>query len=122
MKTILIIDDSPVVRDQICTTLATAGYETVQAVDGVEGIAKLDGDPAISLILCDINMPRMNGLQVLDELARAGRLQKVPIIMLTTEGQPSLIERAKKAGARGWIVKPFKDHLLLAAMKKLIGP
>ena len=120
MKTILIIDDSPVVREQLSTTLAAAGYETVLAEDGVDGMAKLDGQRAISLILCDINMPRMNGLQVLDELARAGRLQAVPIIMLTTEGQPSLIERAKKAGAKGWIVKPFKAELLVAAVKKLL--
>src|SRR4051794_13385047 len=74
----------------------------------------------IDLALCDVNMPRMNGLDMIAEVQRTG--PKIPILMLTTEGQPSLIKRAREAGAKGWIVKPFKPELLVAAVVKLIEP
>jgi CheY-like chemotaxis protein len=70
MGKILIIDDSAVVREEVRATLASAGFEMLQAVDGVDGPAKLEEDPEISLVLCDINMPRMGGLNLLDEVVR----------------------------------------------------
>jgi two-component system chemotaxis response regulator CheY len=68
-------------------------------------------------VLCDVNMPQMNGLEMISEVHKEGR--KTPIIMLTSEGQPSLIRRARESGAKGWIVKPFKVELLLAAVNKV---
>jgi two-component system chemotaxis response regulator CheY len=118
VKKILVIDDSETIRQQVKQALAATGYEIVEAVDGVDGLEKLRALSDLDLALCDVNMPRMNGLDLIAEVQRSGH--KIPILMLTTEGQPSLIRRAREAGAKGWIVKPFKPELLVAAVTKLI--
>ena len=120
MKKILVIDDSETIRQQVKHALAATGYEIVEAVDGVDGLEKLRAVADLDIALCDVNMPRMNGLDMIAEVQRTG--PKIPILMLTTEGQPSLIRRAREAGAKGWIVKPFKPELLVAAVTKLIDP
>lgn len=117
MKKVLVIDDSDTVRQQVRLSLSPAGYDILEAVDGLEGLAQLRGNGDLAAALCDVNMPRMNGLEMI-AAARAEGVQ-TPIIMLTSEGQPSLIRRAKESGARGWIVKPFKVELLLAAVNKI---
>jgi two-component system chemotaxis response regulator CheY len=117
MKKILVIDDSPTVRQQVGLALSQAGYQVVEAVDGVDAIAKVDA--TIAMLICDVNMPRMNGLEMLEKLRADARWKALPVVMLTTEGQPGLIERAKKAGAKGWIIKPFKAELLVAAVQRL---
>jgi two-component system chemotaxis response regulator CheY len=119
VKKILVIDDSETIRQQVRQALSSAGYDIVEAVDGVDGLEKLRTLGDLSLALCDVNMPRMSGLEMVAEVHRGGPTT-VPILMLTTEGQPSLIRRAREAGAKGWIVKPFKPELLLAAVVKLI--
>ncbi|HEY5962267.1 MAG TPA: response regulator [Polyangiaceae bacterium] len=118
-KKILVIDDSATVRQQVGLALSQAGFEIVEAVDGIDGIDKLNTVPSVALVICDVNMPRMNGLEMLEKVHSEKKHPTVPIIILTTEGQPDLVERAKKAGAKGWIVKPFKAELLVAAAKKL---
>ena len=118
MKKILVIDDSETIRQQVKHALAGTGYEIVEAVDGIDGLEKLRAVTDLDMALCDVNMPRMNGLDMIAEVQRTG--PKIPILMLTTEGQPSLIRRAREAGAKGWIVKPFKPELLVAAVTKLI--
>lgn len=118
--TILVIDDSDTLRQQVRQTLVSAGYDVVEAIDGVDGLEKIKTLTNVSLVLCDINMPRMNGLEMLLEVQRGGI--KIPIIMLTTEGQPALIQRARDAGAKGWIVKPFKPELLITAVVKILTP
>jgi two-component system chemotaxis response regulator CheY len=117
MKKILVIDDSPTVRQQVGLALSQAGYQVVEAVDGVDAIGKVDA--SIAMLICDVNMPRMNGLEMLEKLRTDARWKALPVVMLTTEGQPGLIERAKKAGAKGWIIKPFKAELLVAAVQRL---
>lgn len=117
MKKILVIDDSPTVRQQVGLALVQAGYQVVEAVDGLDGLGKVDA--SIAMLICDVNMPRMNGLDMLEKLRTDQRWKALPAVMLTTEGQPALIERAKKAGAKGWIVKPFKAELLVAAVQRL---
>ena len=119
-KKVLVVDDSPSVRQQVSLTLSQAGYQVVEAGDGLEGISKVDEDGGIGMLICDVNMPRMNGLEMLEKIKSDGKHSQLPVIMLTSEGQPSLIERAKKAGAKGWIVKPFKAHLLVATVSKLL--
>jgi len=119
-STILVVDDSDTLRQQVRQTLVGAGYEVVEASDGLDGLEKIKGSKDLSLVLCDINMPRMNGLEMLLELQRGG--SRLPVIMLTTEGQPTLIQRARDAGAKGWIVKPFKPELLVAAVVKILTP
>jgi two-component system chemotaxis response regulator CheY len=114
---ILVIDDSVMVRKQVGAALRTHGYTIVEAVDGVDGLAKIDAHPGVRLVVCDVNMPRMSGLEFLEQLAV--RKASVPVVMLTTEGQPDLIARAKSLGAIGWLLKPFKPELLLATAKKI---
>jgi two-component system chemotaxis response regulator CheY len=119
VKRVLVIDDSSAVRQQIRNTLSGAGYDIVEALDGLDGLEKLRTMTDIDLALCDVNMPRMTGLEMVLEVQREGLT--TPILMLTTEGQPSMIRRARDAGAKGWIVKPFKPELLLIAVNKIVG-
>jgi two-component system chemotaxis response regulator CheY len=118
-KKILVVDDSATVRQQVGLALTQAGFDIVEAVDGLDGVDKMNQVTDISLVICDVNMPRMNGLEMLEKVHADKKHMTVPVVMLTTEGQPELVERAKKAGAKGWIVKPFKAELLVAAAKKL---
>lgn len=113
---VMIVDDSLVVRQQVGNTLIQAGFDVVQAVDGQDALEKLQSE-TVALVVCDVNMPRMNGLEFLEAVSREGK--KLSVVMLTTEGQQSLIQRAKQCGAKGWIVKPFKSELLVAAVRRL---
>jgi two-component system chemotaxis response regulator CheY len=119
VKRVLVIDDSTAVRQLVQTILGSAGYEIFEAHDGLDGLEKLRAVPQLDLALCDVNMPRMNGLEMVLEAQRSGIT--VPILMLTTEGQPSMIRDARRAGAKGWIVKPVKPELLLIAVEKIVG-
>ncbi len=117
-RLILVVDDSASMRSLVGETLARAGYSTVEATNGVEGLERARKKD-VAGIVCDINMPRMNGLEMLEQL-RAENLT-VPVMMLTTEGQLALIDRAKKAGAKSWMVKPFNPDLLVKAVNKIAG-
>lgn len=117
---VLVIDDSETVRLQANRALTEAGYEVLEAVDGLDAIDKLGSSERIALIFCDVNMPRMTGIEFIEELARRGT-KIPPVIMLTTEGHPKLIQRAKACGAKGWMMKPFKPEMIIAAAKKLVA-
>jgi len=120
VKKVLVVDDSETVRLQIRNALAPAGYDVIEAVDGLDGLERIRVDLALDLVLCDVNMPRMSGLDMIDQLKAEG-LTRIPVVMLTSEGQSLLVRRAKEAGAKGWIVKPFKVDLLLSAVNKLVA-
>ncbi|MEY4549674.1 MAG: hypothetical protein RL685_5869 [Pseudomonadota bacterium] len=119
IKRVLIVDDSSSVRRQVCGVLVQAGYDVVEAADGVEGSETIRTQLDLDLVICDVNMPRLSGLDLLDSLHDELARRQLPVMMLTTEGQPEAMARAKKAGAKGWIVKPFKEALLLSAVGKL---
>jgi two-component system, chemotaxis family, chemotaxis protein CheY len=119
-KRILVVDDSQTLRHQVRQALSPRGYELIEAVDGVEGLTKIRENPDLSVVLCDINMPNMTGLELLAAVRAEGL--STPIIMLTSEGQPSVIRRAREMGAKGWIVKPFNVDLLVSAINKLTTP
>ena len=119
---ILVVDDSLTVRQQVSRALTQAGFLVLEAVDGQDAIEKVTVTQDISLVVCDINMPRMSGLEFLEQLQKQPMAVAIPVVMLTTEGHPELVQQAKKLGARGWIVKPFKPELLVAAVRKLAGP
>jgi two-component system chemotaxis response regulator CheY len=118
---VLIVDDSHTVRQQVGGVLGQAGYEIVEAADGHEALVAMGRHRDVALVICDVNMPGMNGIDLLLLLKREPKNAALSVIMLTTEGQPSLIKRAKEAGARGWLVKPFKPDQLVATVRKLAG-
>jgi len=120
MKKVLVVEDSPHVRQQVAMALAASSISIIEAVDGVDGLAKA-ADPEVGMIICDVNMPNMNGLEMLERLKADPALSLLPVMMLTSEGQAKLIERAKRAGAKGWMVKPFKADMLVAAVKRILS-
>jgi|SRR5688572_6805877 len=118
-KKVLIIDDSISVRRQVSSVLVQAGFEVLEAGDGLHGADQIRTQDDLALVICDVNMPKQNGLDMLDSLKDVIVERSLPVVMLTTEGQPDAMARAKRSGAKGWIVKPFKEHLLVGAVKKL---
>ncbi len=119
MAKILVVDDSSTVRDEVAGFLKKSELDVATAVDGKDGLAKMKSDPGIKLVLCDINMPNMDGLTMVEKVRGELGNKTVNIIMLTTESSPSMKERGKAAGIKGWIVKPFKGEAVLESIKKL---
>jgi two-component system chemotaxis response regulator CheY len=120
-KTILIVDDSVSVRRNVAMTLKQAGFVMVEAADGEEGVAMIDSNPNIDMVICDVNMPNMNGLEMVEKIKSKPENKSLPIVMLTTEGQILLIKRAKEAGAVGWLVKPCNSAQLVQTVMRLTG-
>jgi two-component system chemotaxis response regulator CheY len=121
MAQILVVDDSSTVRNEVGDFLKSNGLSVALAVDGKDGLVKLQADPGIKLIVCDVNMPNMDGLTMAEKVRSELNNATVNIIMLTTENSPAMKERGKAAGIKGWIVKPFKGDAVLATFKKLAG-
>lgn len=121
MAQILVVDDSSTVRNEVGDFLTKSGLTVMLAVDGRDGLVKLKSDPSIKLVVCDVNMPNMDGLTMAEKVRSELHNQTVNIIMLTTENSPTMKERGKAAGIKGWIVKPFKGDAVLATFKKLVG-
>ncbi len=119
-KTVLIVDDSSSLRTIVRMALTRAGYEVLEASDGLEGLARLDEGQRVHLVVSDVNMPRMDGISFLRQLKQHARHRFTPVIMLTTEGQDSKKEEGRSAGAKAWIVKPFNPPQLLDAVSKLM--
>jgi two-component system chemotaxis response regulator CheY len=119
MAQILVVDDSSTVRNEVCDFLKANGLTVTAAVDGKDGLDKLRADPAIKLVVSDVNMPNMDGLTMAEKIRGELRNTTVNIIMLTTENSPSMKERGKAAGIKGWIVKPFSGPAVIATFKKL---
>ena len=114
---ILVVDDSPLVRQQLRMALMDAGFDVIEAVDGQDGVNKIRSTPNLAAVVCDINMPGMNGIQVIETVRKEG--YKMPIAVLSTEGNTELMMRGKKAGCQAWMIKPFKADILVAALKKM---
>lgn len=120
-KKILVVDDSKTIRQQVTFTLKKGGYEVVEAEDGQKGLEALSSNPDVALVVSDVNMPNKGGLEMLEEMKANGAHAALPVIMLTTEGDAKLLERAKAAGAKGWLVKPFEPQKLIAVVEKLVS-
>ncbi len=118
-KTILIVDDSASIRHAVNVTLQSANYSTVIAVDGQDAIDMLDGK-VIDLVITDLNMPNVDGIQLISKIRNLENYKFVPILMLTTESQMDKKMKAKEAGATGWIVKPFVPEKLIAVTRKVL--
>lgn len=120
-KTILIVDDSASLRQVVSIALKGAGYEVVEGVDGKDALSKLNGQK-IHLIVSDVNMPNMDGITLVQEVKKLPDYKFTPIIMLTTESGDDKKAAGQAAGAKAWVVKPFKPEQLLTAVSKLVLP
>lgn len=117
---VLAIDDSRTMRNLLRMSLEGAGFDVHDAIDGVQGVERYN-EVKPDVVITDINMPNMDGFGVIDAI-RTGNVNKaVPILVLTTEHGPSLKDRARSAGATGWIVKPFDDASLVAVVRRVTG-
>jgi two-component system, chemotaxis family, chemotaxis protein CheY len=118
-KRILAVDDSATMRQLVKMTLSRAGYEIVEAEDGSKGLEKASAE-TFDLVLSDINMPVMTGIELLRSLRKLPQYKFTPIVLVTTESQPEKKQEGKAAGATGWIVKPFEPEQLLAVVTKVL--
>ena len=119
-NTIITVDDSASMRQMITFTLEKAGYEVITAEDGVDAVDKL-GSNTINMMITDLNMPRMDGIELIKSVRTMSQYKFIPIIMLTTESDNLKKQEGKAAGATGWIVKPFKPEQLIGVVKKVLG-
>ena len=119
-KRVLTVDDSISTRQMVATTLRSAGYEVVEAVDGQEGLDKARSRQ-MDLVLTDQNMPRMDGLSLIKALRLLPGYKSAPILVLSMESSETMKSQGQVAGATGWLVKPFDPPKLLEAVKKVIG-
>ena len=117
-KRILTIDDSKTIRDMLMLTLADAGFEVFQAVDGQDGLDVLSKQP-VDVVITDINMPRMDGYEVIRQMRSNAAHKTIPILVLTTESEADKKNLAREAGATGWMVKPFDPDRLIATINKV---
>ncbi len=115
---ILTIDDSKTMRDMLMLTLADAGFDVIQAVDGKDGIDMLEREN-VDVVITDINMPRMDGYEVVRQLRARPEHKTTPILVLTTESEVDKKNIAREAGATGWLVKPFDPERLIATVRKV---
>jgi len=118
-RKIMTVDDSATVRQMLSFTLQDAGYEVVEAVDGQDAMQKLSNG-AVEMLITDLNMPKMDGIELIRNVRKSPGSRFIPIIMLTTESQETKKQEGKAAGASGWIVKPFKPEQLLAVVKMVL--
>ncbi|MGY4303388.1 two-component system chemotaxis response regulator CheY [Bradyrhizobium sp. USDA 4369] len=119
MAIVLTVDDSPSIRQMVKVTLEPAGHQVIEAGDGVQGLAKAQTSRP-DIVITDLNMPVMNGLELIRALRKERTLTGMPILFLTTESNDAVKQEAKSAGATGWITKPFKPEQLLAVIGKLV--
>ena len=119
MATILAVDDSVSIRQMVALTLKSKGHTVIEAVDGADGLKKAKS-ANVNLILTDINMPNMNGIEMIKQVRALPAYKYTPILTLTTESGSDMKMQGKAAGATGWIVKPFNPDQLLATIDKVL--
>lgn len=118
-KTILTVDDAATIRKMVSFTLKAIGHEIIEAADGTEALAKMQ-TRSVDLVITDINMPNMNGIELTRRLRALPGYRKTPILLLTTESDPERKAEGRAAGATGWIVKPFNQQQLVAIVAKVL--
>lgn len=118
-KTIMVVDDSASLRQVVAIALKGAGYGVIEASDGNDALGKLNGD-RVHLVISDVNMPGMDGITFVQEMKKNPAYKFTPVIMLTTEAGLDMKEKGRAAGAKAWVVKPFKPDQMLSAVSKLL--
>lgn len=119
-KTILIVDDSSSLRALVRMALTRAGYAVVEAGDGLAALQALDRAGRVNLVVCDVNMPNMDGIAFVTALKQHPQHRFIPVVMLTTEDEDAARQRGRQAGAKAWMVKPFNPPQLLDTVSKLV--
>lgn len=119
-KRIITVDDAATMRRLVGYTLRGVGHEVIEAEDGVDAL-KVLGSEKVDLVITDINMPRMDGIELVRRLRALPQYKSTPILLLTTESDPDKKKQGKEAGATGWITKPFQPDQLVAAVAKVTG-
>lgn len=119
-KLILVVDDSTTIRQQLRAFLETHAFRVVEATDGEQGLIQAAREPA-DMMIVDLNMPGMDGLEMLAEIRKLEGYARTPVFILTTESSPDLIRRGKTVGATAWIVKPFNPDTLIKGLRKVLG-
>jgi two-component system chemotaxis response regulator CheY len=120
-KKIIVVDDSIVIRNEVALILSAAGYQVIEASNGHEGLRRLGDHADAAMVISDINMPEMNGIEMLTRIKADAKHAALPIVMLTTEGNTELMKQAKRAGAKAWIVKPFSGPMVIEAVQRFAG-
>lgn len=120
-KTIMVVDDSASLRTVVGLALKGAGYQVIEGCDGTDGLAKLTGQK-VHLIVTDLNMPRLNGIEFVKQVKQLPNYRFTPIIMLTTEAHESKKREGQSAGVKAWVTKPFTPEVLVGAVSKLALP
>ena len=118
-KTILVVDDSASMRQLVTFALKSAGYDVIAAVHGRDGVEKIKA-AKVDMVVTDLNMPEMDGIELIKNVRNNPASKFTPIVMLTTESQEGKKQEGKLAGASGWIVKPFKPEELVGLVKKFV--
>lgn len=118
-KRVLVVDDSQSIREAVSFMLRKRGFEVFTGVDGIDALKHFNGDN-IDLVITDLHMPNMDGIGLIKEVRNNADYKRIPILVLTTESQTSIKLEAKKAGATGWIVKPFETEKLMATIRKVV--
>ena len=119
-KLIMTVDDSSSVRQMVSFTMKEAGYDVIEAADGKDAMGKINGS-AVEIVITDLNMPKVDGIELIRWIRKESDHKFIPIIMLTTESQDTKKAEGKEAGATGWIIKPFKPDQLVSVVKKVLG-
>jgi two-component system, chemotaxis family, chemotaxis protein CheY len=120
-KSILVVDDAAVVRHVVTLTLRKSGYDVVQAINGKDALDKL-GSSNVGMVITDLNMPEMDGLELIRQMRQTAKYRFMPILMLTTVSQEEKRQEGQRAGASAWIFKPFHSGQLLEAVRKFVVP
>lgn len=117
---VLLVDDSATVRKLVAIPLKEEGFEVLEAADGAEGIAQIQNG-GVNCVICDLNLPNKNGIQVIEEIKREPRFHQLPIVILSNEMSDELVGKAKLAGGCGWLLKPCDPAMIVSMVKKLVG-
>ena len=117
MAKIMVVDDSPAVREQVRSDLVGEGYEVVEAGDGRSALEWILANGPVQLIICDLNMPRLDGFGLCEELKRQEKTAQIPVFMLTSQSDNSLKQKGKELGIKAWIIKPYAVQALRSGVK-----
>jgi two-component system, chemotaxis family, chemotaxis protein CheY len=119
-RNILVVDDSHSMRSLVCGTLKGLGFQTVEAANGQEAMERIRTMPTLDMVITDLNMPVMDGITFVQNMRKLAALKYVPVLLLTTETRGEQKDKAKAAGATGWLTKPFDPKQLTAVIQRIL--